>query len=280
MLYRRMEELTIAAGQQGKQNASLIQEKQELKDKLANLAHSFSAAQDVIAGLETDLTKYGNALDPKIREEAEMALMSGDFEAAERAYAKICDHGEMEIKRTAEAWYQRGEVAALQIRWDDAAAHYSRAATLAPNYDSLSAAQDFQRRTRNFEAADRLGVELLSFASAEFGDQHKMFAPALGFHARTLELMERYDEAEKCYQQAIEIDEVTIRADHPDHTIHLNGYALLLMKMEREGEAGGLLREAERILYFAVGTADPRWKSAAWKLECYEQEQYEKWKTK
>lgn len=296
-LYRRLLELTEERERTAEDRATLDQEKAAVEAKLADLDQSYAQAQETIAGLEADLARYGNTLDPAIRDAAEQAIDAGDFDAAERAYAKITDHGEMEIKRTAAAYFQRGKIAEEQIRWQDARRHYDRAAELDPSADHHSRAARIALRLGDYtraEAIVRLGLEIskaekndfetsnwlnnlglcchqqgrneeaethlrqaIAMTLATLGEHHHEYATRLNNLGCVLRDLHRPTEAEPLFRQAIEIDKKTIGQQHSDYAIHLNNLAYMLRDMGQLQEAEPLFREAIEIDEATIGTGHP-----------------------
>ena len=69
--------------------------------------------------------------------------------------------------------------------------------------------------------------------------------------------MERYEEAEPLYREALEIGRETLGERHPDYAIRLNNLAGLLEATGRYEEAEPLYREALEVFEAALGAEHP-----------------------
>jgi tetratricopeptide (TPR) repeat protein len=241
----------------GAERERLRAEKAAVEAKLANLETSYQQAQALIAELEASLARYGNELDPELVKDAEAALEAGDFTAAERLFERITDQGEMEVEKTATAYFRRGQIAEEQVRWPDAARHFARAADLAPNYNRLDKAGEFLWRTGRSGEAIRYEKDFLALAEREHGLESAETARALNNLAASYQAMGRYDEAEPLYRQAIEITGEALGTDHPDYAIRLNNLALLLSQTDRHAEAEPLFRRAMEVTEATIGPEHP-----------------------
>ncbi|MEM9046348.1 MAG: tetratricopeptide repeat protein, partial [Pseudomonadota bacterium] len=215
---------------EGEKRELLLREKAVVEGKLANLETSFAEAEQTIQGLKDEIQRLGNELDPELREQAERVLASGDFDEAEKLFLRITDHGEMEVAKTASAYFQRGKIAEEQIRWLDAADHYKRAADLAPNPDRLAKAGEFLWRAGRSGEAVRYEEDLLAIQEREAGEAAPETATALNNLAASYRALGRFEEAERLYAKALEIDKATIGEGHPDYAIDLGNLAGLLIE--------------------------------------------------
>ncbi|MEE8455441.1 MAG: tetratricopeptide repeat protein, partial [Limibaculum sp.] len=71
--------------------------------------------------------------------------------------------------------------------------------------------------------------------------------------------MERHDEAERLFRQALEIAAKTIGAEHPNYVGGLNNLANLLRDMGRYDEAERLFRQALEIGKKTIGAGHPNY---------------------
>ncbi|MDG1207799.1 MAG: tetratricopeptide repeat protein [Paracoccaceae bacterium] len=217
---------------------------------------AYDERREDLAEIATDLAQIDN-LPPEKLEQAQAALSAGRTATAETLLAEVERDASGEIERAAQAAYLRGEIAEEDIRWADAAAHYTRAANLAPTYDRLKKAREFIWRAGDAAGAVASGEALIATAIAEFEDGSEEHATALNEHALTLRTMGRYEEAELLYRQAIEIDKATIGEAHPDYAMRLHNLAALLEAMGRYEEAEPLYRQAIEIGKVTMGEAHP-----------------------
>ena len=117
-----------------------------------------------ISDLETALARFGNDVGGDRLAEARAALAKGDFSKADALWAEIEASADMEVGRGAEAAFQRGKIATLQIRWGEAAAHFKKAARLSPSYARLDKASEFLRYAGQLNAA-RSAMDVSSWRS-------------------------------------------------------------------------------------------------------------------
>ncbi|MEM6620613.1 MAG: tetratricopeptide repeat protein [Pseudomonadota bacterium] len=254
-LYRRLLELTEERERTAEDRATLDQEKAAVEAKLADLDQSYAQAQETIAGLEADLARYGNTLDPAIRDAAEQAIDAGDFDAAERAYAQITDHGEMEIKRTAAAYFQRGKIAEEQIRWQDARRHYDRTVELDPNTDNMNAAAQTAAGLGDFGSAEAIARTGLNKAKDEeaLEDVGLWLASCGAYIGR----QGRFEEAEMFLRDALEPTERAYGKDHLNYAALLANLGGLLNAQGNKEAAEHLIRDAIEIIEASAGDRHP-----------------------
>ncbi len=235
----------------------LIAAKSDLEKRLANIDTAISDTKTNIAELEITLSRFGNEIGGDRLAEARNALEVGDFSNADEIFAEVQAREKVAVQRAAEAAFGQGQIAEEQVRWADAAEHYSRAAGLEPSYDALIKARVFAWRAGDNTRAAGLGEELIRVAGDKFGDESAELATALNEHALTIRALGRYSDAEPLYRHALEIGEKTIGTVHPDYAARLNNLALLLHDMRRDEEAEPLYRQALEIVEKTIGTEHP-----------------------
>ena len=257
-LLDRLNDLAIAIAKAPEaERATLRAEHDAVEAKLRDLESSFASAQTRIEELEALLERAGNEIGAERLERAEAALANGDFDEADALLAEIEADADLAIQRAARAAFGRGQIAEEQVRWHDAAAHYTRAAELDPSFDHLCAAREFCWRAGNYVRALELGEALIYTARAEFGEEAAEFAVALNEHGLTLWNAGRYEQAEPLFRQAIEIGKATTGEAHPAYATRLNNLANLLRDMGQPQEAEPLYRQAIEIDKAALGEAHP-----------------------
>ena len=142
---------------------------------------------------------------------------AGDFSKADALLSAIEARADVAVARAAEAAFRRGQIAATQIRWGEAAAHFDKAARLDPVYDHLKQAGSFAWRSGRYAIA-----LLLDLSRREYGERSPKTGTALGSLANLLKDTGRYEEAEPLFRQALEIGRETLGEGHPDYAIRLN----------------------------------------------------------
>ena len=174
---------------------------------------------------------------------AKQALARGDTQAADQLLLKFVE--DIKRRRTAEdnklaqAYYQRGELAALRVDYEQAYGHYAEAVrTQADNPIYLLAAGELARILGRYEQAKiwlEQAVELLTQQTPDSLEWANA-ANSLGhlYHATA-----DYAKAEFLYLRALKITEKALGKDHPAVATTLNNLASLY-------EAQGEYAKAER----------------------------------
>ncbi len=227
----------------------------ELESQIANPEDALTEARKRIADLEVLLDREGNHIGADRIQEAKAALEKGDYSLADDIFAEIEARNELAVQETARAAHGRGEVAEAEVRWHDAARHYSNAARLAPGFDTLFKAREYAWRAGELDAAHRYGADLVALARNE-GTQEQL-ATALNEHAITFQAQGRYAQAEALYRQALEIARAIIAEGHPDYAFYLNNLADAVQAQGRYAEAEALYRQALVIARATLGEGDP-----------------------
>ena len=76
-------------------------------------------------------------------------------------------------------------------------------------------------------------------------------------------------EAERLMRRALAIDEKSLGPDHPTVAIHLHNLSMVLIAMNRLGQAEPLMKRHVLIFkhfYLATGHEHPHWKSSSFRL--------------
>ena len=243
----------------GEERVRLENENAEIARQLADVRGAYAERQERIDELEASLARFSNDVDDDTLAEARAALEAGDFSKADALLAAIEARADGEIVRAAEAAFQRGQIAATQIRWGEAAAHFDRAARLDPAYDHLKQAGTFAWRAGRYATALRHFEDLLELSRREHGEGSPKNATALNNLANILGAVGRYEEAEPLYRQALEIGRETLGERHPDYAARLNNLATLLMSTGRYEEAEALYRKVLEIGRNIVGEGHPKY---------------------
>ena len=251
---RVIEELALA---HGIERIRLENEIKEITRQLADVQAAHAERQELIRELESSLARWSTYVDDDAVSDAQTALKAGDLAKAEDVLAMIESRTDAAVARAAEAAFQRGQLAATQIRWDDAAVHFSEAARLDPTYHHLEQAGTFARLSGLYATALRHQKNLLDHSRLEYGDRSPQTGAALSNLANVLSELGRYAEAESLYRQALEIDRETFGEAHPDYAKQLNNLANLLLETKRYDEAEPLYRQALQIGQETVGERHP-----------------------
>ncbi|MEL6477308.1 MAG: tetratricopeptide repeat protein [Pseudomonadota bacterium] len=230
------------------ERSHLLAQQSELQRRLSDVEAALQEREAKITDLTALLQREGNEIGGDRLQHAIDALERGDFSEADEIFAEIEAREALAVDRAARAAFGRGEIAEEQIRWLDAAEHYKRAATLAPDYDRLERAGTFLWRAGRSGEAVRFEEDLVALSKRTHGVEAAQTATALNNLAASYRALGRFEEAEPLYRQAIEIDEATLGTAHPDYATGLNNLALLLQDMGRFEEAEPLYRSVVEIL--------------------------------
>ena len=119
------------------ERALLNRELDEIRRQLADLKGSFEARRDELETARTALAQLSGTLPEERLQKAYAALGDGETAAADALFAQVEAMASATIERAATAAFERGKLAEADIRWGDAAGHYSTAARLAPSARSV-----------------------------------------------------------------------------------------------------------------------------------------------
>ena len=259
-LERRAEEVrNDLATAHGEERIRLDSENAEVARQLADVQAAYAERQERIGELEASLSRLSTGVDDDGLADARTALEAGDFSKADALLAAIEARADVAVARAAEAAFRRGQVAATQIRWGEAADHFDKAARLDPVYDHLDQAGTFAWRVGRYAAALRHFGDLLELSRRDYGEGSPKTAAALNSLANLLRAMGRYEEAEPLYRQALEIGRETLGEGHPDYATRLNNLATLLVATGRHEEAEALYRQALKIGRETLGEGHPKY---------------------
>ena len=148
----------------GEERIRLENELKEINRQLADVESAHVDALSKIRELEAALARLGRDIGDDRLAEIRAAMAAGDFSKADALLAEIEEGTKTAVVRAAEAAYQRGEISALQIRWDEAATHFDKAARLDPTYDRLMEAGKYSKLTAQYGTALRHFEKLLELS--------------------------------------------------------------------------------------------------------------------
>jgi tetratricopeptide (TPR) repeat protein len=268
---------------------------------LSNLQSDYEKTLAELADLKATLARYDNVLDRTKHAAADAALDRGDLSLAKALLKELSAFArarrEDASKEEAELEFKLGEIAEMEIRWHDAAAHFTTVAKLHPAFHTLYKAREFAWRAGDYLAAIQFGESLLNWAKAhgtieEFatalnehaltmlaigqdenakalltqaskisklinGNVHYNHATNLNNLANALLSKGQYFEAESLYHQVLEIDAATVGTSHPSYACSLNNLASVIEAQGRYTDAETLLRQALGIDEVTIGSAHP-----------------------
>lgn len=241
----------------------------EYQRRLANPQAAYDEYIAKIAELEQLLQEATIEIGENHIMDAQAAIHAGDYTKADDIFAEVEELEHKAVKRASKAAYGRGLVAEVQVRWADAATHYSNAARLDPSYDTLIKAGEFLWRAGLNDRAVRVEEDLVALSRQTYGESHEKTATALNNLASSLRAVGNLKSAEPLFRQALEIDAKTIGMDHPDYAIHLNNLAGLLRAMGDYTAAEPLFRQAVSVMEAALGAEHPNSKTLRNNFEAF-----------
>ena len=150
----------------GAERAALEEKIADLNRQLANPEEALAQLHAKILRLEETLDSLGNNISSDRITAAKAAMEQGDFSLADALFAEVEAREELAVQNTARAAFGRGEIAEAEVRWLDAAKHYARAATLAPDFDRLYKATHFAINAGRYDQADHFATDLVAIARA------------------------------------------------------------------------------------------------------------------
>lgn len=270
---------------------------EKVQQQKANLASAYQQAVADLDALRTRLEEFEGQVPRAQLEAAQHALFEGDRSKADALLAGVEAQLQDEVALAARAAFDRGVIADQDVRWNDAAAHFARAANLHESFNILRMAARFAGRTGDYREALRYSEKLADlaresgsdkerasalnslalrlkdmgrFAEAEklhreglaisaeiYGTGHRVYATDLNNLAWVVHSQGRYAEAEDLFRQVLEVDATTIGTDHTHYAAALSNLALTLQARSRFAEAEDLYRQALEIDAAAIGQDHP-----------------------
>lgn len=165
---------------QGDRRAQLQRELAEVTQRMQASETAYAEAVQRLEDLQSTLDEIGTSVPDDRLTEARDLLAKGETRPADQLFAEIEEAEQDAVERAASAAYARGEIAEDEVRWHDAAEHYSRAARLDPTFQHLFKAREFVWRSGHYALSFRYGEDMVRMARAE-GDQRQL-AIALNEH--------------------------------------------------------------------------------------------------
>ena len=191
---------------------TLEAESKGVANRLANLQASYDGLVQKLAEANNALEAFAPLISKDAFEQARVMLSQGDVLGAERKFVEIADtvrtiRDQAKVVE-ARAIFQAGELAEQRIDWRAAYADYARAAKLQPsNWMYAQVAGRLAREMANYVDAVSYAEVALKITTSEFGPDAQQTGMVLNDLALTYDLLARYAEAERLYQQSIEIAE-------------------------------------------------------------------------
>ena len=237
--------------------ARLLDQIDELRRQIESPEDSLKEARTRNAALEALLERSGNDIGADRLAEAREALEQGDYSIADDIFAEIEARREMEVQEAARAAFGRGEIAEAEVRWADAAKHYTRASRLHPGFETLFKAVEFAQLSGDYEGAQRLSGDLLAVAQSN-PDKGKL-AKALDRQATVSWRKGCFEKADADFRQALTWAEKVTGVESSEYEQILNNLGINLKAQERYAEAEEILRRALGICGKTAGKESPEY---------------------
>ncbi len=239
------------------EKVKLEQKIAELDRRLADVPKAFQEFKERIARLESILEREGNEIGNKKLVEARDALEKGDFSKADDLFAEIEAREELAVKRSARAAFARGEIAEQEVRWYDAAEHYTRAAQLDPCYDNLIMAVRLSTDIGNYDSALSLGEEAKKAAIKDHGQESRQHATSLNNLASVYHSKKQYKKAKILYKESLKLRQDTLEKKHPDIANSLSNLGVVYQNQAQYTKAKHFFKRALNINKETLGTKHP-----------------------
>ncbi len=235
------------------EKVKLEQKIAELNHRLADVPKAFEELQKRNTELE-ELVKHGDnkAIEKKFQKAVD-AFNENEFAKADKILIEIEETETLNKKNFGEIAYARGNVAAQDVRWKDAAEHYARAAQIDPCYRHLILAERFAIRTGNYDSALSLGEEAKKMAIKEHGEDSKEYATSLGNLALIYMEQEKYELAEQLHKESLKIYQDIFGKKHSNVAISLNNLGGIYQIKKQHREATYFFKRALNINKEALG---------------------------
>ncbi len=239
-------------------------ERQLLEDKiatlnarLANPDEALAQQHAIILDLEAKLARRGNELGGDEVATAKAMLEAGDFTAARALFETLAARTAPDVQAHADASFALGQIAEAEVRWGDAADHFTKAARLKPTFETLAQSGNYLARAGRYAEAVVQEEQVVTLARKEFGPDDPNTATALNNLATSYRSAGDFERAEPLYREALEIGSTTIGPAHPDYATRLNNLASLLFATGQWDKAEPLFREALEIDRNTIGADHP-----------------------
>ncbi len=191
-----------------------------------------------------DLKKSGNHAGAKKLAEAQEALANNELSKADKLFAEIEAGEELALLKFADISFARGYIADKEIRWKDAAQHYTRAAEIDPCFETLLRAQKLTFDAGNYDSSLSFALQAQKAALAESGKDSKDYNIAINNLAGLYSQNKNYQKAETLYKESLE-NRIKNLGEHDTQTaISLNNLGDLYSSQEQYEKAKLFYEEA------------------------------------
>ncbi len=141
-------------------------------------------------------------------------LEKGDFSKAEKILAKAEATEKLTLQEFANVAFSRGQIAYQELRWQDAAEHFARAARLDPDFTNLLRAQSLAHQIGDYDSALFFGMEAQKTAISEYGEESEEYASIINNLGETYRMQGRNNDAEPLHREALRIRKNVLGEDN------------------------------------------------------------------
>ncbi len=215
----------------------------EFDKRLADLPKYYQEAQKLISNSMSMLISIfdGKTLHSRASAERFMeavdAIEGNDLSKADECFADMETYKELNPTEVSNLAFTRGKIAEHEIRWQDAAKHYARAAQLDPCFRNLIFAEKLANSIGDYDSALSLGMKAQKSAIADYGEGTREHALALNNLAGIYESQGQAKKAKPFYEQALNIYKEIFGETGRQTATSLNNLAKCYADLGRDEEA-------------------------------------------
>jgi tetratricopeptide (TPR) repeat protein len=245
ILKERLAETRVDLARLHEADKSLLEmQKQFALESLNNLSGSYQQKVEQLQIRLNELSKIKKELPDDIFNAAQVALLNGDTRSADKLYANL----ENESTETlAEAVFERGNIAFVDIRWEDALKHFEKARFLKPdNFEYAHALARQYKFSRNYNKTEKVYKDEISRLS-KFEDKKSKLDLSSCYNSLGLLYLfdlKKFDQAFEHLKKANEINILVLGSVNERLATDYNNLGLALKKLCELMKLGELGQEA------------------------------------
>ena len=235
-----------------------------LKNQLSEIDYAIEHAEaelpkirEIVWNLIALLSKHGKALDKTRVNNAIDALKMEKYNFADVLLSEIAAKPGMRKELAANIAFARGNIARMELRWQDGVEHYKHSMDLVPNVMALRWIGHFQEELGQYNQAVLVRQDILKQATDELGAAHQVSVVALTELAISYEGSGDVKAAVSCLNKALPLIARGKGLENDDYLIHLKMLAML--HQDRGDYAAGeqICREVLEIEGRMIGKLHP-----------------------
>ena len=219
-----------------------------LKSRQANPEKAMQEELKFRATLKFSIKYYKNKVGAGKLAEAQEAIDGGNYSKTIEFFVKIQNKPELDENSSARASFTLGQIAEHEVRWKDAAKHYTRAAELNPSLVNLGIAHGLNIDIGDYDSALYFGKKATKVAKNEFGEESNEYAISLNNVGAVYKELGEYQKAESLYKESLNICRKTSKKDNLTVAVCLGNLGGVYSKLLKYEEVIPLLEESMEIL--------------------------------